>query len=101
MNARTPIKQSTSADALAAPEPLIDENELERRTGVSASTWSKRRKSGHTMPFYKIGKNIRYRWSDVVAWLEANTKQRSTADTCADKQRRTRKRASTLERASL
>lgn len=97
MNIRTPVphlqrpKAATSSLASSPalpPTELIDENELERRTGVSASTWAKRRTSGHTPPFMKIGKNVRYLWSDVLAWLDANTKQRSTADLCADKRDR-------------
>ena len=97
MNIRTPVqdlqrpKTAASSAALSAalpPAELIDENELARRTGISASTWAKRRTSGFTPNFFKIGKNCRYLWSDVLAWLDANTKQRSTADLCADKRER-------------
>ena len=51
---------------------LIDTNELARRTGVSAITWARRRCQGepHTPPYLKIGRSVKYRWSDVEAWLE-------------------------------
>lgn len=53
---------------------LINTPELERRTGVDASTWAKRRLSGDSPPFLKIGRCVRYRWSDVEAWLAAQTR---------------------------
>jgi predicted DNA-binding transcriptional regulator AlpA len=58
---------------------LIDEKELARRTGISASTWSKRRLTGDTPAFIKVGKSCRYRWSTVQAWL-ATRERKSTND---------------------
>ena len=50
---------------------FIDTTELARRTNTAAITWAKRRMLGepHTPPFLKIGRTVRYRWSDVEAWL--------------------------------
>ena len=48
---------------------LITTAELERRTGIDASTWAKRRLSGDTPQYLKIGRSVRYRWSDVEEWL--------------------------------
>lgn len=53
---------------------LITTPELERRTGVNASTWAKRRLTGDSPPFLKIGRCVRYRWPDVEAWLAARTR---------------------------
>jgi predicted DNA-binding transcriptional regulator AlpA len=62
-------------------ESLIDTEELARRTNTAAITWAKRRMLGgaHTPPFLKIGRTVRYRWSDVEAWL-ANRERGSTSE---------------------
>jgi predicted DNA-binding transcriptional regulator AlpA len=60
---------------------LVDTEELARRTNTAAISWAKRRMLGgsHTPPFLKIGRNVRYRWSDVEAWL-ANRQRGSTSE---------------------
>jgi predicted DNA-binding transcriptional regulator AlpA len=45
------------------------EQELARRTGTAADTWAKRRRTGNGPPYLKIGKSVRYRITDVDAWL--------------------------------
>ncbi|MAU68438.1 hypothetical protein [Hyphomonas sp.] len=62
---------------------IIDTNELARRTGTGATTWAKRRMLGHphTPPFVKLGRSVRYRWSDVEAWLES--RQRNSTSEAA------------------
>ncbi len=52
-----------------APDELIDTAELARRTGTGQSTWVKRRITGATPPFLKIGRSVRYRWGAVIDWL--------------------------------
>ena len=56
---------------------LIDTNELARRTQTSAITWAKRRMLGepHSPRFLRLGRSVRYRWSDVEAWLETRQRQ--------------------------
>jgi len=56
---------------------IIDTEELARRTGTGRATWAKRRMLGppHTPPFVKLGRSVRYRWSDVEAWLETRQRQ--------------------------
>lgn len=44
---------------------LITENELSRRLGLSKVTLHKLRKE-ENIPFYKIGRTIRYNYSEVV-----------------------------------
>lgn len=58
-------------------EPLIDTEELARRTDTASITWAKRRMLGGTQtpPFLKIGRTVRYRWSDVEAWLTDRERQ--------------------------
>lgn len=63
-------------------DEIITTEELARRTGTGVTTWAKRRMVGepHSPPFLKLGRTVRYRWSDVVAWLD--TRQRkSTSET--------------------
>lgn len=54
-------------------DEYIDDRELARRLGLSRGTlqqWrSLRREDGP--PFVRVGHAIRYRWPDVVAWLES------------------------------
>jgi predicted DNA-binding transcriptional regulator AlpA len=57
--------------------------QLEARSNISASTWNKRRLSGDSPPFLKIGKKVLYRWSDVEAWLAGRTRT-STSGRGAD-----------------
>lgn len=64
---------------------LIDEHELSRRTGISASTLRTYRCRGTSPPFLKVGKHVRYDWADVCAWLAAK-RRHSTAPTATEKQ---------------
>jgi predicted DNA-binding transcriptional regulator AlpA len=57
----------------------VDTRELAKLTGVSASTWNKRRLTGDTPPFVKIGRSVRYHVPVVVAWL-AHHQRSSTSD---------------------
>ncbi len=64
-------------------EEIIDTQELARRTGTGSATWAKRRMLGapHSPPFVKLGRSVRYRWSDVEAWLES--RQRNSTSEAA------------------
>lgn len=55
---------------------LIDTPELAKRTGVSEITWARRRVQGgdNTPKYLKIGRSVKYRWEDVEAWLEKQTR---------------------------
>lgn len=67
---------STNATGLSG-EVYIDEDGLCQRIGVSKSTAQRFRASGMGPPFVKLGPGrtaaVRYRLSDVEAWLQANT----------------------------
>jgi predicted DNA-binding transcriptional regulator AlpA len=47
----------------------VDTRKLAEITGISASTWNKRRLTGDTPPFTKIGKSVRYHIPSVKAWM--------------------------------
>lgn len=58
----------------------IDTKQLAARTGVSASTWNKRRLTGDGPIFIKAGQHrVLYRWQDVEAWLLKQARK-STSD---------------------
>ncbi len=63
-------------------DTLIDDRQLAELTKISASMWRKRRLTGDTPPFLKIGKSVRYRLSVVQAWLLEHERN-STSDTGA------------------
>ena len=57
----------------------VDTSRLALHTGIAASTWSKRRCTGDTPNFYKIGARVLYRLADVEKWMEARARN-STSD---------------------
>jgi hypothetical protein len=63
-------------------QEFVDTNGLERLTGISKSTWNKRRLTGDTPPFIKVGKSVRYHVPTVRAWL-AERARRSTSESTA------------------
>jgi excisionase family DNA binding protein len=53
------------------PEPYIDKAEVARRLEVQVRTidnWMRRK----MIPYYKIGRAVKFKWSDVEAYLAAN-----------------------------
>ena len=52
------------------PEEYVNTKQVAERTLTSYSSWAKRRMSGEGPAFIKIGRTVRYRWGDVVCWLE-------------------------------
>lgn len=53
--------------------------DLVRYTGIPASSWAKRRLSGDTPEFVRVGRSILYSRSAVDDWL-AKRRHRSTSD---------------------
>jgi predicted DNA-binding transcriptional regulator AlpA len=64
----------------AVIDPLLDDREVERITGRARSTLQKDRVSGTGIPFVRIGRLVRYRQSDVAAYLAALPSLRSTSE---------------------
>jgi excisionase family DNA binding protein len=54
-------------------EPLLTAEEVAERLKIKASTVYEltRRRSRQPLPFLKIGKYLRFRWSEVEKWLES------------------------------
>jgi len=62
----------TANDNQAAPE-FFDEKSLCAFIGISSVTATKWRAKAKGPPFIKVGRLVRYRRSDVDAWLRACT----------------------------
>jgi predicted DNA-binding transcriptional regulator AlpA len=62
-------------------EKLLSDRDLSQLTGRSRSSLQKDRLTGNTMPFLRIGRLVRYRLSDVEAWLAKRPSLHSTSDT--------------------
>ena len=55
---------------------LLDENQAAALLTVTPGTLSVWRSTGrYNLPFVKVGRNVRYRRCDLVAWLEARVRQ--------------------------
>jgi len=52
-------------------DPLLSDRDVERLTGRARSTLQKDRVSGFGIPFVRIGRLVRYRESDVRAYLDS------------------------------
>lgn len=69
----------TYATAIPNPDVLLDETAVAQRQGRSVKTLRNQRVAGDGIPFLKLGRLVRYRLSDVVAW-EATCLRSSTSD---------------------
>jgi hypothetical protein len=63
------------------PNQLLTDRDLEKITGRARSTLQKDRVAGSGIPFVRLGRLVRYRPSDVSAFLDALPSRRSTSDT--------------------
>jgi predicted DNA-binding transcriptional regulator AlpA len=58
---------------------LLDEKEAAQFLDNSPGTLSVWRSTGrYNLPFIKIGRNVRYRRADLIAWLEKRTRETGT-----------------------
>ena len=61
---------------IEAGRDLLDEKEAAQFLDNSPGTLSVWRCTGrYNLPFIKIGRNVRYRRADLVAWLEKRTRE--------------------------
>ena len=67
-----PRNDNGRTDALNG-SALIDEKQLCAELGISAVTATKWRAKAEGPPFIKVGRLVRYRRSDVEAWLLSRT----------------------------
>jgi predicted DNA-binding transcriptional regulator AlpA len=49
---------------------FISEVEWERISGIRRQTSANRRCKGEGPPYYKVGRSVRYKLSEALAWLE-------------------------------
>lgn len=85
--ARTPLPDDArpAEGALGRPtgiardSPFIDEKQLCAYLGISSVTATKWRASAAGPPFIKVGRLVRYRRTDVEAWLLSRTIGRKSA----------------------
>jgi hypothetical protein len=59
--------------------PLLTDSELERALGVAKGWAAKDRVAKARIPYVKIGRSVRYRLSDVQAFIDASVRK-STSD---------------------
>ena len=52
---------------------------LSELTDISVSTWNKRRLTGNTPPYMKVGRSVRYHIPTVKEWMNAH-QRRSTSE---------------------
>ncbi len=61
---------------IEAGSDLLDEKAAAQFLDNSPGTLSVWRSTGrYNLPFIKIGRNVRYRRADLVAWLEKRTRE--------------------------
>lgn len=68
-------------------DPLLSDHDVAKITGRARSTLQKDRVAGTGVPYIRIGRLVRYRQSDVVAFLDALPRHHSTSETDALRQR--------------
>jgi predicted DNA-binding transcriptional regulator AlpA len=51
-------------------ERYISDTEWEKISGIKRQTSANRRHLGEGPPYYKVGRSVRYKLSEVLAWLE-------------------------------
>lgn len=57
----------------STPSDLLDPQAVEREYGILQRTQSQWRYLGRGPTYVKVGRMVRYRRSDIEAWLNANT----------------------------
>lgn len=65
--------QPTSIDLHLQTTNFLDERALAERWNISVKTLRNARVTGGLVPFVRIGRSVRYRLSDVVAYEAAHT----------------------------
>lgn len=63
-------------DLIAAGSDLLDDKAAAALLDVSPGTLSVWRTTGrYALPFLKIGRKVRYRRADLLAWMESRARQ--------------------------
>jgi predicted DNA-binding transcriptional regulator AlpA len=61
------------------PKEFVDTRELAQVTGISKSTWDKRRLTGNSPPYIKVGRSVRYHLQTAISWMK-NRSRHSTSE---------------------
>ena len=69
MEAHNPANEPTEAQP---PKEWLNPGEASKEFGFSVSTMAKWRMAKINIPFFKIGKYIKYKRSDIETFLESN-----------------------------
>ncbi len=74
--------QSTLAEMIRPKNPdLVDEREAAEILGVAPGTLSVWRSTGrYSLPFVKVGRNVRYSRTGLHAWLESRTRNNGATE---------------------
>ncbi len=59
-------------------DPMLDAQEAARFLGVAVATMAKMRCKGGSPTFFKLGRRIGYRRSDLIGWLQARRVRNTT-----------------------
>ena len=59
---------------------FVTSRELELITSVAKSTWDKRRVTGDTPPYVKIGRSVRYHLPTAIEWLKNHSRRSTSAE---------------------
>lgn len=60
-------------------EGFIDKKEVARRTGIHPRTINVWMKNG-LLPYYKLGRSVRFKWSEIEAHLAVRGRVRRSSD---------------------
>jgi excisionase family DNA binding protein len=67
--------QKIQKQLIAAGANLLDDNAAAALLDVSPGTLSVWRSTGrYNLPFLKVGRKVRYRQADLMAWLESRVR---------------------------
>jgi len=76
------LLSSSAALSPAAPpvviDPLLSDLDLEELTGIPRASWQQKRFYRSGPPFVKIGRLVRYRWSEFQRWRDGLPTLQST-----------------------
>lgn len=67
-----PIEQPEPID-VTDPELAVDAHVVGRILGLANITLAQQRARGEGPPFFRLGRSVRYRLGDVMAWRQART----------------------------
>lgn len=70
----------TPSEALVSLPRLMSQKDLAAYLGKSIAWCERARWTGDGPVFVKLGRNVRYRAADVLAWIDANARTSTTEE---------------------